>query len=322
MQVELFTTESVKFDRDFLILIPDAIREAFLSLPSDNFDDDKAGQALTAWLVEHLTNKRQPEHYRIIVLRMLVCKAKGRCWLREILCDVLIQPRFEWYFRSLIMSALADYWPREPWMMEIFRKLLENKTEDGFVRTGAESRLSSFWHKEGWLSAYLRDRVTDPKEHCDVQFYAIRSLATYWKDRDWIRATLAFVMFSRKHAEYTREQAAFRLLDVFGPTQWLQALFEKILSDRSEKDARVVFLRVVCENWKEPTWVENHVIEMLCDKRNKLCMRHEVIDLYAKLCSGMKPAPAKALAFLNDKKQNKELRTQLSIKLGTASEVS
>lgn len=322
MQIELFTTESVKSGRDFLILIPDAIREEFLTLPSDNFDDDKAGQALTAWLVEHLTDKRQPEHYRIIVLRMLVCKAKGTCWLREILCDVLVQPQFEWYFRSLIMSALADYWPPEPWMMEIFRRILENRAEDCLVRSGALSGLCCFWHKEIWLPVFLRKLVTDPQEHCEVQFCTIRSLAIYWKDSDWIRATLEFVMFSRKHADYTREQAAFRLLDVFGPNQWLQALFEKILSDRNEKDARLVFLRVVCENWKEPTWVENHVIEMLCDKRNKLCMRHEVVELYTKSRSGMEPVPARVLAFLNDKKQNKELRTQLSIQLGTASEVS
>jgi hypothetical protein len=51
MQVELFTTESVKFDRDFLILIPDAIREAFLSLPSDSLaggtpDQQTAARAL------------------------------------------------------------------------------------------------------------------------------------------------------------------------------------------------------------------------------------------------------------------------------------
>lgn len=315
MEEEPITFESVKKDGDFSRLIPKDIQEAFLPLSSDNVVEHSM-LVLKPWLLERLSDKHQSEDFRIIVLRMLVCIGKGDDWLREKLCEVVTQRQFEWYFRSLIMSAFVDYWPHEPWMRDIFRALLDDRHEDNFVRTGAECRLSCFWTNDDWLPERLREIVLNPKEDGETQFNAIRSMAEYWKDSPWLRTTLEAVMFSQKHNIEPRGQAAFRLLKVFGQTEWLQGHFEKILSDREHGDSRLEFLRIVCENWKDPIWVEDHVVEMVFDRKNKVYMRSEALNFLSKVWSENEKTRTKLAAFFEDKRQNMELRYQIRQMLG------
>jgi hypothetical protein len=306
------TLESIVVDCNFLKLIPKDIQDAFL-LASSKVRDDMSSQTLRLWLVARLTDTQQDEGLRILVLQMLVCIWKGEDWLRETLAAVVLEERkFEaWYFRSLIMSAFTDYWPHEPWMRDLFRKLLDNRLDDCLVRSGAECRLSCFWNKEEWLPERLREIVLSPKEDGEVQFNVIRSLAEYWKSSPWFRTTLEHVMFSRKHDVSARGQAAYRLLKVFGQTDWLKELFSRILTEKEQGESRLEFLRIVCENWSNPTWINDHVMEMLFDRKNKVFMKSQILDHYAKIWTGDEESRTRLSAFLNDKRQNKELMDEV-----------
>jgi hypothetical protein len=310
MEENHFDPRAVCRDHSFLRYVPQDIRDQFIETLDKETNIERMA-TLKAWLIAAVKNEKNSEDFRIVVLKMIVPLGKGEEWLRVMLVEALKNRRFEWYFRSLIMTALVAYWQHEQWMSDIFRSLLDDRQENCFVRSGAESRLSRFWANEEWLPERLREIVLNPNEHGEVQFNIIRSMGEYWKDSPWLRTTLEEVMFSQKHDIETKGQAAFRLLKVFGQSEWLQDHFERILSDREQGDTRLEILRIVGEGWNRPAWLDNHVLDMIFDRKNKFHFRSEVLDHFAKVWSGSKVTRVKLGAFFEDKRQNSELRHQV-----------
>jgi len=310
MEETQFNPRAVCGTSGFLRYIPQDFQRQYIEALDNKLNRQRMA-TLETWLVAAFKNEKNSEDFRAVVLKMLVPLGKGEEWLRVIPVEALKNRQFKWYFRSLIMTALVDYWQHEQWLRDIFRALLDDRQEDNFVRTGAECRLSCFWTNEEWLPVRLREIVLNPKEDANVQFYILQSMAEHWKDSPWFRTTLEAVMLSQKHDVETRGQVAFRLLKVFGQAEWLQDHFGKILSDPEHGDARLEILRIVCEGWNSPSWLDDQVLDMLFDRKNRVYMRTEVLNHFAKIGSGNEKTRVKLTAFFEDKRQNSALRYQI-----------